>query len=206
MASVGVPFSVQICVSDPDPTDVVTLTSTALPAGATLTPPLPITGNPACTTFNWTPASNQVGTTTVTFNAIDTHLRTSSCTLTIVIAECHTMLGAAPGSSQQLMFGHLYDTQLSGVRRFWPVTMVDMPSFALSQLPSQYSVQVVMYNPTVFPANPSQFSQVLTFHNTGTQITGTLSGSFNGIHIQMQTFTTPSGQLRVRFPFTIDGM
>jgi hypothetical protein len=206
MASVGVPFSIQICVSDSDPTDVITLDSGPLPAGATLTPPLPVSGNPACTTFEWTPANNQVGSFSVTFTAIDSHLRTATCTLTILVAECHTIMGAAPGSSQIMMFGHLYDVQLAGVRRFWPVTMVDMPSFALAQLPAQYSVQVLMYNPLVFPGNPSQWSQVLTFHNTGTQITATLSGTLNGIHIAMETFTTPGGQLRVRFPFTIDGM
>jgi hypothetical protein len=206
MASVGVPFSIQICVSDADPGDVVTLSSGPLPAGATLTPPLPIMGNPACTTFDWTPANNQIGSFSVTFTAVDTHQRTSSCTLTIIVAECHTAFGAAPGSSQVMMFGHLYDMQLAGVRRSWPVTMVDMPSFSLGQLPPQFSVQVVMYNPLVFPANQSQWSQVLTFYNTGTQITSSLSGTLNGIHISLETFTTPGGQLRVRFPFTIDGM
>lgn len=207
MASVGVPFSVQICASDTDPTDTVTLTSTALPAGATLTPTLPTSGNPVCTTFDWTPINSQTGTTSVTFTATDTHQRTSSCTLTILVAECHMLFGAAPGNTPQIVFGHLYDTQLGGVRRFYPVTMIDMPSFPVNQLPPQFTMQVVMYNPTVFPANPSQWSQALTVHNLGGgQINSVLSGTLNGIHVSSNVFTTPTGQVRVNFPFTIDGM
>lgn len=206
MASVGVPMSFQICASDVDQADTVTLTSGPLPAGATLTPPLPASGNPICTTFNWTPANNQTGTTSVTFTATDTHLRTSTCTVTILIAECHMLFGGGAGASQQVIFGHLFDTELAGVRRSWPVTMVDMPSFPVSVLPSQFTMQVVMYNPTVFPQNPDQWSQALTVHTAGGNVTGTLSGTLNGIHVQVQTFSAPDGTLRVRFPFTIDGM
>jgi hypothetical protein len=206
MASVGVPMSFQICASDVDLTDVVTLTSGPLPAGATLTPPLPASGNPICTTFAWTPANNQTGTTSVTFTATDTHLRTSTCTVTILIAECHMLFGGGTGASQQVLFGHLYDTQLVGMRRSWPVTMVDMPSFPVSALPPQFTMQVVMYNPTVFPQNPSQWSQALTVHTTGGVVTGSTSGTLNGMHVSIQTFTAPNGTLRVRFPFTIDGM
>jgi hypothetical protein len=206
MASVGVPMSFQICASDVDTTDTVTLTVNALPAGGTLTPPLPASGNPICTTFNWTPTNSQVGTTTVTFTATDTHLRTATCTVTILIAECHMLFGGGAGTSQQVIFGHLYDTQLIGMRRFWPVTMVDMPSFPVSALPPQFSMEVVMFNPTVFPQNPDQWSQVLTVHHSGATVTGTLSGTLNGIHVQLLQFTAQDGSQRVRFPFTIDGM
>jgi hypothetical protein len=206
MASVGVPMSFQICASDVDTTDTVTLTSGPLPAGATLTPPLPASGNPICTTFNWTPDNSQTGTTSVTFTATDTHQRTATCTVTILIAECHMLFGGGSGASQQVIFGHLYDTQLVGMRRFWPVTMVDSPSFPVSALPPQFTMQVVMYNPTVFPQNPDQWSQALTVHNNGGVITGTLGGTLNGIHVQAQLYSAPDGTQRIRFPFTIDGM
>jgi len=52
------------------------------PAGMTFTPPLPQTGNPVCVTANWTPNSSQVGTFTLTFTAIDSHQRSSTCTVT----------------------------------------------------------------------------------------------------------------------------
>jgi len=207
MGSVGVPLSFQICAADSNPLDTVTLTlNGSLPPGATLTPPLPATGNPICTTFSWTPSNSDVGTTVINFTATDSHLRTAQCSISITIAECHMLFAQNSGASSYTIFGHLYDTQLAGVRRFYPVTMVDNPSYPFRIMPSQFYVQVVMYNPTVFPSNPSQWSYAL---HVVTQPNGSFTtdnyGTFNGIHISAQTFTE-NGHLRMRFPFTIDGM
>jgi hypothetical protein len=206
MASVGVPMSFQICASDVDPNDPVTLSVSGLPAGAAMTPPLPASGNPVCSTFTWTPAGDQVGTFNVVFTAVDGHGRSQSCTVQVLAAECHLLVGGGFGSSQQTIFGHLYDTQLSGLRRFWPVTMTDMPSFAVSQLPAVMHLQVVMHNPLVFPQNPSQWSQTMrVIHNPDDTLSTQYFGTRNGIGLRPQIFTV-NGQQRVRFPFHIDGM
>ena len=208
MASAGVPLSFQICAQDSNPGDVVTLTSGPLPAGASLTPPLPASGNPICTTFNWTPLSSQVGNMTVTFTATDTHQRTAQCQVTIVTAECHMLFAGNSGNSQQNIFGHLYDTQLQGMRRFYPVTMEDHPSFPVALLPSSFFVEVVMFNPEIFPQNPSQWSQAMqvNWNAAANQITTSYAGTFNGMGIRAVRFTDGQGVQRVKFPFTINGM
>lgn len=206
MASVGVPMSFQICASDTNPNDTVTITATGVPAGATLTPPLPVSGNPACTTFNWTPASNQVGNTVVVFTATDSHNRTATCTVTIASAECHMLFALSGGQSQALIFGHQYDTQLAGVRRFFPVTMTDLPSFPTSMLPPVLKVQVVMYNPLMFPANPSQWSLPMTVtKDAAGHVHSSYSGTENGIGIRLQEYTV-NGEIYARFPFQVLGM
>jgi hypothetical protein len=177
-----------------------------LPPGATLTPTLPTSGNPACTTFNWTPANSDVGTHTVSFLATDTHFRTATCSFTITIAECHMLFASNTGSASYTIFGHLYDTQLAGVRRWYPVTMEDNPSFPFRIMPPTCYVQVVMYNPPVFPTNPSQWSHALRLNTfPGGVYTTELVGNNNGINISAQTFFQ-NGLLRIRFPFTINGM
>ncbi|MCY2960204.1 MAG: choice-of-anchor E domain-containing protein [Planctomycetota bacterium] len=206
MASAGVPLQFQICASDIDPTDTVTLTAANVPAGMTFTPALPTSGNPVCVTVDWTPNGTQVGNFNVVFTATDAHQRTSSCTVTIVSAECHLLVSSGTGNAGATIFGHYYDTQLAGVRRTWPVTMEDMPSFAWNQLPQVITVQVVMYNPLMFPANPDQHSQAMRVTKTAQ---GTLNteyfGTTDGIGIRAQVYTV-NGQPRVRFPFRVQGM
>jgi hypothetical protein len=40
----------------------------------------------------------------------------------------------------------------------------------------------------------------------GQLVTGTLHDDLNGIEIALQTLLDANGELRMRFPFTIDGM
>jgi hypothetical protein len=180
MASAGVPLSFQICAGDSNPGDVVTLTSGPLPAGASLTPPLPASGNPICTTFNWTPLSSQVGNTTVTFTATDTHQRTAQCQVTIVTAECHMLFAGNSGNSQQTIFGHLYDTQLQGMRRFYPVTMEDHPSFPWRSCRPRSSWKSSCSTRRFFPQNPSQWSQAMqvNWNAAANQITTSYAGTY----------------------------
>lgn len=206
MASAGVPLQFQVCASDIDPNEVVTIDASNVPAGMTFTPPLPASGNPVCVTVDWTPNGTQVGQFAVVFTATDTRQRSSSCTVSITSAECHLLVSSGTGNAQATIFGHLYDTQLAGVRRSFPVTMVDMPSFSWNQLPQVLTVQVVMYNPLIFPANPDQHTRALRITKTGY---GTLSteyfGTQDGMGIRAQVYTV-NGQPRVRFPFTVQGM
>jgi hypothetical protein len=206
MASAGVPLQFQICASDVDANDIVTIDVQNAPAGMTFNPPLPASGNPICVTVDWTPGPLQVGDFTIVFTAIDTRQRSTTCTVNILSAECHLLVSAGPGNSSATIFGHLYDTQLLGVRRSWPVTMVDMPTFGWQALPQTLTFQVVMYNPQMFPSNPDQFSQALRITKTGYgQLQSEYFGATDGVHISAQVFWV-NGQPRVRFPFTIDGM
>lgn len=206
MGSAGVPLTFQICASDVDPMDTVTITAANVPAGMTFTPPLPASGNPICVTVDWTPDGTQVGDFPVVFTVTDTHQRSTVCTVNIAIAECHLLVSSGPGSADATVFGHLYNTQLAGLRSSFPVTLVDMPSFSWEQLPQSITVQVVMYNPDMFPTNPDQFSRAMRVTKTGY---GTVSteyfGQRDGIGLRAQVFTV-NGLPRVRFPFTIDGM
>ena len=62
-------FTVQ--ASDADAGQTVTLNAAGLPAGATMTPLLPISGNPVISTFAWTPTAADAGTYVITFTATD---------------------------------------------------------------------------------------------------------------------------------------
>ncbi|MEA2030361.1 MAG: choice-of-anchor L domain-containing protein [candidate division Zixibacteria bacterium] len=72
-AEVGVPISIDIEAVDLGPNDdIVTLMVDNIPAGATMTPSLPLTDNPVTSAFGWTPTASQAGETyTVTFTAAD---------------------------------------------------------------------------------------------------------------------------------------
>jgi hypothetical protein len=205
MASVGVPFSIQVCAADNDAGDVVTLNAVTMPAGAVTVPPTPQSGNPVCVTVNWIPANNQVGVQTFTFVATDSHQRSTTCSFTVLVAECHQILGLSTGSDPFEIFGHIYQTQLSQIRRTFPVTMEDNPPFRM--VPNQVLfAQVVMYNPLVFPQNPEQWSRVARIQmNHDDTLYVTWSGNRNGITLRPTTVEV-NGETRVHLPFTIDGM
>lgn len=205
MASVGVAFQIQVCAADVDPNDVVTISAVSMPAGATATPALPQSGNPVCVTIDWTPGSNQVGLNDFAFLATDTHGRSTTCGFSVLVAECHLLFALGTGNEQIAIFGHLYDTQLSQIRRTFPVTMEDNP--AIRMLPGQVlNAQLVMYNPIVFPTNPSQWSRVCSVTmNPDLSITSSWSGVRNGITLRARTVQV-GGETRVQFPFRIDGM
>ena len=58
-----------------------------LPAGATMTPGLPTTGNPVSSTFHWTPTPGDAGDHTITFTANDGCV-TVPCDITIHVNSC----------------------------------------------------------------------------------------------------------------------
>lgn len=187
-----------------------TLSVTGLPPGATMNPPLPLMGQPASSQFSWTPSSGQVGTFVVTFTTTDALGGTSSCTTTITIAECHQLVGTGGGGSDLTIFGQLFHTDLSSVRRTWPVTMPRRPHLRVPNLASgeiRFSVQTLMHNPQVFPQNPDQWSRRTQVSvRPGFVVIGTSHGTANGIHQSLATFVDEVGVLYMTFPFTIDGM
>jgi hypothetical protein len=86
-ASPGIEVTFPVVVSDLDDTDQVTLTASGVPPSATLTPPLPQTGNPASTTFLWTPAVTDLGLHPVTFLGTDLQNNVTTCIVTIDVSS-----------------------------------------------------------------------------------------------------------------------
>jgi hypothetical protein len=209
-ATAGVPITFNVCAADSDPNDVVTITSGALPPGATMTPPLPVSGNPICSTFDWTPGVADIGAYTITFTATDTHGRTATCQVNLIVAECFQLVGRGGGGSQIFLGNTLYNTHIANVRLAFAVTMTDRPTIVVPMIPTgqfSFSVQTLMHNADMFPTNPDQWSQRLRVTvQAGGIVTGELLDDWNGIHQNLEVFTDPNGVLRMGFPFTIDGM
>jgi hypothetical protein len=206
----GVPFSFQVCAEDSDPADIVTLTSGPLPPGAVMNPALPQDGNPVCSTFEWTPTQADIGAFTITFTAVDTHGRTATCQVNLVVAECFQLLGRGGSGSQIFLGNTLYNTHITYVRLYFAVTMDDYPSFPVPQLTTgqwNFSVQTVMHNADMFPTNPDQWSQRLQVTVLpGGVVLGQLHDTVNGINQSISIHTDPDGVQRMSFPFTINGM
>lgn len=207
LASVGVPISFEVCASAADPNDTVTLGVVGLPLGAHASATSSALGNSACDTFTWTPTTSQLGETLVTFVATDSNQRTTTCTTRIVAAECHMLFSFGAGSAQQVLFGRLYDTQLVGLRRSFPVSMENIPSFPYQYLPAHCYVQVVAYNPYSFPSNPSLWSQALHVikDRVHQSVLDEYTGTMSGIGIRAEVYEV-NGQRRVRFPFHVQGL
>jgi len=212
MGSVGVPvtFLASGMAANGQPGENVTLTVSGLPSGATMNPPLPLLGQPAASQFSWTPTNGQVGTFVITFTSTDQLGNFTTCSTTITIAECHQLVGTGGGGSDLTIFGHLFHTDLSQVRRTWPVTMVRRPSLRIPAILTgelRFSVQTLMHNPHVFPTNPDQWSRRLQVAvHPGQWITSGLVGTENGIHQTVTTYVGDDGHVYMTFPFTIDGM
>ncbi|MBL8861928.1 MAG: hypothetical protein JNK02_07935 [Planctomycetes bacterium] len=212
MGSVGVPlvFTVSGQSTSGVPGASVTLSVTGLPPGAAMNPPLPLTGQPAVSQFAWTPSGAQAGTFVVTFTVTDPIGGTRSCSTTITIAECHQLVGSGGGGTDLVIFGQPFHTDLSAVRRTWPVTMDRRPSLVVPRLVTgevRFSVQTLMHNPHHFPANPDQWSRRMeVVIRPGMLVAGESFGTANGIHQSLATYLRDDGRLAMTFPFTIDGM
>jgi len=81
----GKMLAFDLIASDANAADVVTLSASGLPPGATVAPALPAMGNPATAFFSWTPTEADVGTYVIEFVASDGGLSdTFSMTITVV--------------------------------------------------------------------------------------------------------------------------
>lgn len=77
-----VQFTVQ--ATDPDPGIGITLAASGVPAGATMSPALPLRDSPPVTsTFTWTPTVDQGGLAAIAFTATDEFGAAATCTVTI---------------------------------------------------------------------------------------------------------------------------
>ncbi len=87
-AVVGSPVTFTVKATDPNASDLVTLTAIGTPPGATFTPSLPRTGNPVSSVFRWTPTNNQIGTHTILFTAKDRSGLVTRCSTKILVNAC----------------------------------------------------------------------------------------------------------------------
>jgi hypothetical protein len=138
--------------------------------------------------------------------------------------ECHLAFGTSMGTDTFQQGGHLWNTQLDNVYATYSVWLDDIPTFQIPPFTNfpirwanlrnllmadvpfqQYSVQVVMWNPEVFPQNPEQYSGVL---NVTVWLSGrvdvTPAGSSDNMGISYEV-TNIGGYNYLRFPFTING-
>jgi hypothetical protein len=136
----------------------------------------------------------------------------------VPLAECFLVIGKGRGSDPFAALGHTWTTQLSTIGYAYPVTMEDIPYFLVPIPPpgkirlvnpepvEQVSVQVLMWNPVVFPRNPEQSSRGLTMTMwSDGSVTGRHFGPRDGIQIRLETVVDALGNRFARFPFTIDG-
>lgn len=169
MATVGVPVSYGIVgkAATGLPANQVTLTSTAVPAGGSHTPSLPIVdigqNATAATTFNWTPDNSQVGNHVITYTATDQLGQFATCTVTIEVAECYLFIGFTEGA---VPLGPEPDDVIRVLPIvFYPVTTTQIPNLFIPNIPGLLNLtvaaQVGMFNPNVFPGNPLQLSNGL---------------------------------------------
>ena len=85
------PLTFTVKASDPDINDTVTINTNGLPTGATLTPGLPIEGNPVTSVFNWTPMIGTAGNYIVLFTATDLCGGQTICSFTIHVTSCNVV-------------------------------------------------------------------------------------------------------------------
>ena len=86
-AGPGTPLSFTVKAADADSGDAATLNAVSLPAGASMVPMLPTSGNPVTSNFSWTPTLAQVGQYVMTFTATDRCNAQSLCTVTVDVSQ-----------------------------------------------------------------------------------------------------------------------
>lgn len=87
--TVGQERIVEVLAFDPDADDTIELNVVGLPAGAVMSPALPISGNPIMSTMTWTPTLDQVGIHVISFNATSSGsgIGQTKCPVTIEVRE-----------------------------------------------------------------------------------------------------------------------
>jgi hypothetical protein len=150
--------------------------------------------------------------------------------------ECYLVIGDGPGHATFLELDHLFETQLGPtIDDSYAVLLDAIPEFVLpapghaavpiglafgggaavpvSDVPSwmwdgRFTVQVLMWNPSVFPEQPEQCSYGLGVHVQldGSVTTQPFGTSVGGLEIWHELSTNALGQPVIRFPFSIPGL
>ncbi len=132
--------------------------------------------------------------------------------------ECLLVVGNGPGADPLGSPSHVWQTQVSAIKGYYPATEQNFPVFELPPVTPQasnpktkripklvveVSVQMLMWNPVLFPSNPEQYSRGLTVKVwSDGRVEGEMYGTADGINIWLETYTHPdSGAKFIRFPF-----
>jgi subtilisin-like proprotein convertase family protein len=148
--------------------------------------------------------------------------------------ECFLVIGDGPGTGSFTGAAHEFETQVGPtIEDSFPVLMTDIPSFVLpakakrgaslggqvsmpggpaSELEpwmqdGQFAVQVLMWNPGVFPSLPEQFTACLDVEilPNGSVKTTSSGESLGGLEIAAEIDWLPDGTRVISFPFVIPG-
>jgi hypothetical protein len=149
------------------------------------------------------------------------------------VAECFLVIGSGPGAVAFAPDTHEFTAQVGGVDAYYPVLLDDIPEFVIPgdlvgrhpvgtslvgtkggavtsgppPLEGLLTVQVLMWNPGVFPDQPEQFTQGLAVRVGPDGSVATLPyGEGTGMGIWAETGVNAAGQPVLRFPFSIPGM
>ena len=170
-ATVGIPFSYTVVAKAATglPANAVTLTSSAIPAGATHTPGLPLaaTGQNATATtqFDWIPQLSDVGNHQVDYLATDQLSQSTPCSVTIIVQEAvvttgqdYLVVGVAP--TNVLISGGNGRVLLATLDLIIPVTPETIPEILIPPFLFGYHLyaQFGRYDPTSHPSDPFRMS------------------------------------------------
>ena len=144
--------------------------------------------------------------------------------------ECFLVLGSSTGVTAFDPGIHTFWPQVDEVMTYYPVLMDDIPSFPLISPPrgpsspfggttlinlfpdlhglQEFHVQVLMWNPQVFPQNPEQWTQGMrvVVLPSGRLLTSYWGDSNGGLTIWAEAYRNEQGQSMLRFPFQIPGL
>ena len=149
--------------------------------------------------------------------------------------ECFLVVGDGAGTSSISLLDHTWVTEVGTPKDLFVVSADELVEFViprrggftnLSPVPSagpsqatyspysgpgwlnagSFSVQVLMWNPDLFPNRPIQWSNSLavSFDAFG-QVTSVPFGTTSGMGVWMETGVNELGQQTIRFPFTLPG-
>ena len=142
--------------------------------------------------------------------------------------ECFLVFGAGFGAAPWAFsrWGHAFETQVDRVSGWYPVLMNDLPEFVVYDPPGDesytgsdtlpwaprgnwnFTVQVLMWNPGVFPTQPEQFTHGLAVFVSPTGDVRTIPYGRNqgGMKVWAETYHDARGRKILRFPFSVSGM
>jgi hypothetical protein len=158
-----------------------------MPANAAIVPALPLVGQPALGTFTWSPTSGQTGTWKFTYHLLDQLGATGQGTVQLDVptggnedVEAYVLGSPAPG---YVDFGGGDVLLVDFAQALWFIaTETDLVEWGIPDDPAllglQFYIQVGLFNPAEFPADPLKFSNGLhiTVGVSDIQSYGTSSG------------------------------
>jgi streptogramin lyase len=95
----GQTLSFGITASDADADQLVTITSSELPTGASMSPGLPVSGNPAQSTFSWPTTISDIGRYSFSFTANDKYCYSATCPVNVSVVPCPSIRCSGAGIS-----------------------------------------------------------------------------------------------------------